>query len=75
MVVFHAKQDPTLIQTDRKIDSVVASLKTTLQSHKPGNIKYLAGLYLPAYWWLWDFIACGYNKVSIFKKRSKVAHW
>lgn len=38
---------------------VITSLKTTLQSQKLDNIKYLAGLYSPACGWLWDFITCG----------------
>ncbi|NXQ91143.1 MCUR1 regulator, partial [Nyctibius grandis] len=39
----HAQQDRALIQTDRKIDTEVADLKTMLESHKLDNIKYLAG--------------------------------
>ncbi|NWZ45123.1 MCUR1 regulator, partial [Brachypodius atriceps] len=39
----HAKQDRALTQTDRKIDTEVADLKTMLESHKLDNIKYLAG--------------------------------
>lgn len=43
-VVFqHAQQDRALTQTDRKIDTEVADLKTMLESHKLDNIKYLAG--------------------------------
>ncbi|NXB60785.1 MCUR1 regulator, partial [Struthidea cinerea] len=39
----HAQQDRALTQTDRKIDTEVADLKTMLESHKLDNIKYLAG--------------------------------
>uniref|UniRef100_A0A8C3X0A5 Mitochondrial calcium uniporter regulator 1 n=1 Tax=Catagonus wagneri TaxID=51154 RepID=A0A8C3X0A5_9CETA len=39
----HAQQDRTITQTDRKIDTEVAGLKTMLESHKLDNIKYLAG--------------------------------
>ncbi|KAH0617903.1 hypothetical protein JD844_016626 [Phrynosoma platyrhinos] len=39
----HAHQDRALTQTDRKIDTEVAGLKTMLESHKLDNIKYLAG--------------------------------
>ncbi|NXA46987.1 MCUR1 regulator, partial [Nothocercus julius] len=39
----HAQQDRALTQTDRKIDTEVAGLKTMLESHKLDNIKYLAG--------------------------------
>ncbi|KFP39863.1 Mitochondrial calcium uniporter regulator 1, partial [Chlamydotis macqueenii] len=42
-VVQHAQQDRALTQTDRKIDTEVADLKTMLESHKLDNIKYLAG--------------------------------
>ncbi|NXE22342.1 MCUR1 regulator, partial [Ardeotis kori] len=41
--VQHAQQDRALTQTDRKIDTEVADLKTMLESHKLDNIKYLAG--------------------------------
>ncbi|KFP51002.1 Mitochondrial calcium uniporter regulator 1, partial [Cathartes aura] len=40
---WHAQQDRALTQTDRKIDTEVADLKTMLESHKLDNIKYLAG--------------------------------
>uniref|UniRef100_A0A8C3X3S6 Mitochondrial calcium uniporter regulator 1 n=1 Tax=Catagonus wagneri TaxID=51154 RepID=A0A8C3X3S6_9CETA len=43
MVSLHAQQDRTITQTDRKIDTEVAGLKTMLESHKLDNIKYLAG--------------------------------
>ncbi|NXS99649.1 MCUR1 regulator, partial [Jacana jacana] len=39
----HAQQDRALTQTDRKIDTEVADLKTMLETHKLDNIKYLAG--------------------------------
>ncbi|XP_053915149.1 mitochondrial calcium uniporter regulator 1 isoform X2 [Cuculus canorus] len=39
----HAQQDRALTQTDRKIDTEVADLKTMLESHKLDHIKYLAG--------------------------------
>ncbi|XP_047651339.1 mitochondrial calcium uniporter regulator 1 isoform X2 [Phacochoerus africanus] len=39
----HAQQDRAITQTDRKIDTEVAGLKTMLESHKLDNIKYLAG--------------------------------
>ncbi|XP_069349127.1 mitochondrial calcium uniporter regulator 1 isoform X1 [Eulemur rufifrons] len=38
-----AEQDRALTQTDRKIETEVAGLKTMLESHKLDNIKYLAG--------------------------------
>ncbi|XP_072459981.1 mitochondrial calcium uniporter regulator 1 isoform X2 [Notamacropus eugenii] len=38
-----AEQLRALTQTDRKIDTEVAGLKTMLESHKLDNIKYLAG--------------------------------
>ncbi|EPY82896.1 hypothetical protein CB1_000610010 [Camelus ferus] len=38
----HAQQDRAITQTDRKIDTEVAGLKTMLESHKLDNIKYLA---------------------------------
>ncbi|NWZ25021.1 MCUR1 regulator, partial [Asarcornis scutulata] len=41
--MLHAQQDRALTQTDRKIDTEVADLKTMLESHKLDNIKYLAG--------------------------------
>ncbi|NXP50232.1 MCUR1 regulator, partial [Heliornis fulica] len=41
--ILHAQQDRALTQTDRKIDTEVADLKTMLESHKLDNIKYLAG--------------------------------
>ncbi|NXP22430.1 MCUR1 regulator, partial [Scytalopus superciliaris] len=41
--IWHAQQDRALTQTDRKIDTEVADLKTMLESHKLDNIKYLAG--------------------------------
>uniref|UniRef100_K7FQB8 Mitochondrial calcium uniporter regulator 1 n=1 Tax=Pelodiscus sinensis TaxID=13735 RepID=K7FQB8_PELSI len=43
IVAMHAKQDRALTQTDRKIDTEVAGLKTMMESHKLDNIKYLAG--------------------------------
>ncbi|CAD7675022.1 unnamed protein product [Nyctereutes procyonoides] len=43
MVALHAHQDQAVTQTDRKIDTEVAGLKTMLESHKLDNIKYLAG--------------------------------
>ncbi|XP_062424499.1 mitochondrial calcium uniporter regulator 1 [Rhea pennata] len=43
IVELHAQQDRALTQTDRKIDTEVAGLKTMLESHKLDNIKYLAG--------------------------------
>ncbi|XP_077666727.1 mitochondrial calcium uniporter regulator 1 isoform X4 [Eretmochelys imbricata] len=43
IVALHAQQDRALTQTDRKIDTEVAGLKTMLESHKLDNIKYLAG--------------------------------
>uniref|UniRef100_A0A8D0GYA5 Mitochondrial calcium uniporter regulator 1 n=1 Tax=Sphenodon punctatus TaxID=8508 RepID=A0A8D0GYA5_SPHPU len=39
----HSQQDRSLTQTDRKIDTEVAGLKTMLESHKLDTIKYLAG--------------------------------
>ncbi|XP_045154616.1 mitochondrial calcium uniporter regulator 1 [Echinops telfairi] len=42
VVALHAQQDRALTQTDRKIDTEVAGLKTMLESHKLDNIKYLA---------------------------------
>ncbi|XP_028909219.1 mitochondrial calcium uniporter regulator 1 [Ornithorhynchus anatinus] len=43
VMALHAQQDRALTQTDRKIDTEVAGLKTMLESHKLDNIKYLAG--------------------------------
>ncbi|XP_032970546.1 mitochondrial calcium uniporter regulator 1 isoform X1 [Rhinolophus ferrumequinum] len=43
VVALHAQQDRAVTQTDRKIDTEVAGLKTMLESHKLDNIKYLAG--------------------------------
>lgn len=43
IVELHAQQDRALTQTERKIDTEVAGLKTMLESHKLDNIKYLAG--------------------------------
>uniref|UniRef100_A0A2K6U564 Mitochondrial calcium uniporter regulator 1 n=1 Tax=Saimiri boliviensis boliviensis TaxID=39432 RepID=A0A2K6U564_SAIBB len=43
IVALHAQQDWALTQTDRKIETEVAGLKTMLESHKLDNIKYLAG--------------------------------
>ncbi|KAM7177156.1 mitochondrial calcium uniporter regulator 1 isoform 1-T1 [Macrochelys suwanniensis] len=43
IVALYAQQDRALTQTDRKIDTEVAGLKTMLESHKLDNIKYLAG--------------------------------
>ncbi|XP_032103560.1 mitochondrial calcium uniporter regulator 1 isoform X2 [Sapajus apella] len=42
IVALHAQQDRALTQTDRKIETEVAGLKTMLESHKLDNIKYLA---------------------------------
>uniref|UniRef100_A0A8C6R119 Mitochondrial calcium uniporter regulator 1 n=1 Tax=Nannospalax galili TaxID=1026970 RepID=A0A8C6R119_NANGA len=39
----HAQQDRALTQTDRKIETEVAGLKTLLEVHKLDTIKYLAG--------------------------------
>ncbi|XP_057555613.1 mitochondrial calcium uniporter regulator 1 isoform X2 [Hippopotamus amphibius kiboko] len=47
MVSLHAQQDRAITQTDRKIDTEVAGLKTMLESHKLDNIKYLAGCQVP----------------------------
>lgn len=48
----HAQQDRALTQTDRKIDTEVADLKTMLETHKLDNIKYLAGKESGGYlWW------------------------
>lgn len=38
-----AEQDRNLTQTNMKIDTEVAGLKTMLESHKLDTIKYLAG--------------------------------
>lgn len=38
-----AEQDRYLTQTNMKIDTEVAGLKTMLESHKLDTIKYLAG--------------------------------
>jgi len=38
-----AEQDRHLTQTNMKIDTEVAGLKTMLESHKLDTIKYLAG--------------------------------
>uniref|UniRef100_A0A2K5U267 Mitochondrial calcium uniporter regulator 1 n=1 Tax=Macaca fascicularis TaxID=9541 RepID=A0A2K5U267_MACFA len=46
IVALHAQQDRALTQTDRKIETEVAGLKTMLESHKLDNIKYLAGCLL-----------------------------
>ncbi|KAM9667034.1 ran-binding protein 9 isoform 7-T7 [Trichechus inunguis] len=43
VVALNAQQDQALTQTDRKLDTEVAGLKTMLESHKLDNIKYLAG--------------------------------
>ncbi|XP_028723561.1 mitochondrial calcium uniporter regulator 1 isoform X1 [Peromyscus leucopus] len=43
MVSLHAQQDRALTQTDRKIETEVAGLKTLLEAHKLDTIKYLAG--------------------------------
>ncbi|CAH6801184.1 mitochondrial calcium uniporter regulator 1 [Phodopus roborovskii] len=43
MVSLHAQQDRALTQTDRKIETEVAGLKTMLEAHKLDTIKYLAG--------------------------------
>jgi hypothetical protein len=42
-VLKHAQQDRALTQTDRKIETEVAGLKTMLEVHKLDTIKYLAG--------------------------------
>lgn len=57
----HAQQDRALTQTDRKIETEVAGLKTLLEAHKLDTIKYLAGelLYTEA------FKTAGKNEVSI----------
>ncbi|XP_045722305.1 mitochondrial calcium uniporter regulator 1 isoform X1 [Mirounga angustirostris] len=47
MVALHAQQDRAVTQTDRKIDTEVAGLKTMLESHKLDNIKYLAVAFVP----------------------------
>jgi hypothetical protein len=43
IVELHAQQDRALTQTDRKIETEVAGLKTMLEVHKLDTIKYLAG--------------------------------
>ncbi|XP_055451174.1 mitochondrial calcium uniporter regulator 1 [Psammomys obesus] len=43
IVSLHAQQDRALTQTDRKIETEVAGLKTMLEAHKLDTIKYLAG--------------------------------
>ncbi|XP_074058203.1 mitochondrial calcium uniporter regulator 1 [Macrotis lagotis] len=43
VLAMQAEQLRSLTQTDRKIDTEVAGLKTMLESHKLDNIKYLAG--------------------------------
>ncbi|XP_021116287.1 mitochondrial calcium uniporter regulator 1 isoform X4 [Heterocephalus glaber] len=43
IVELHAQQDRALTQTDRKIETEVAGLKTMLEAHKLDTIKYLAG--------------------------------
>ncbi|XP_043825154.1 mitochondrial calcium uniporter regulator 1 [Dromiciops gliroides] len=43
VLALQAQQLRALTQTDRKIDTEVAGLKTMLESHKLDNIKYLAG--------------------------------
>ncbi|XP_030067073.1 mitochondrial calcium uniporter regulator 1 isoform X2 [Microcaecilia unicolor] len=43
IVELHAQQDRGLTQTNRKIDTEVAGLRTMLESHKLDTIKYLAG--------------------------------
>ncbi|KAM8966951.1 mitochondrial calcium uniporter regulator 1 [Pelodytes ibericus] len=43
IIEMHAQQDRELTQTNRKIDTEVAGLKTMLESHKLDTIKYLAG--------------------------------
>ncbi|XP_029446545.1 mitochondrial calcium uniporter regulator 1 [Rhinatrema bivittatum] len=43
IVEMHAQQDRGVTQTNRKIDTEVAGLKTMLESHKLDTIKYLAG--------------------------------
>uniref|UniRef100_A0A8C5YCU3 Mitochondrial calcium uniporter regulator 1 n=1 Tax=Microcebus murinus TaxID=30608 RepID=A0A8C5YCU3_MICMU len=42
-MALHAQQDRALTQTDRKIETEAAGLKTMLELHKLDNIKYLAG--------------------------------
>ncbi|MGH0120814.1 UNVERIFIED_CONTAM: hypothetical protein FKN15_065150 [Acipenser sinensis] len=43
IVELNAHQDRAVTQTNRKIDTEVAGLKTMLESHKLDTIKYLAG--------------------------------
>uniref|UniRef100_A0A7N4PE23 Mitochondrial calcium uniporter regulator 1 n=1 Tax=Sarcophilus harrisii TaxID=9305 RepID=A0A7N4PE23_SARHA len=43
VLTLQAQQLRALTQTERKIDTEVAGLKTMLESHKLDNIKYLAG--------------------------------
>ncbi|XP_074128168.1 mitochondrial calcium uniporter regulator 1 [Sminthopsis crassicaudata] len=43
VLALQAQQLRALTQTERKIDTEVAGLKTMLESHKLDNIKYLAG--------------------------------
>ena len=38
MVAVHAQQDWAVTQTDRKVDTEVAGLKTMLQLHKLGTV-------------------------------------
>ncbi|XP_037599085.1 mitochondrial calcium uniporter regulator 1-like [Cebus imitator] len=65
IVALHAQQDWALTQTDRKIETEVAGLKTMLEAHKLDNIKYLAGPIFTCLTVALDFIACGSNKVCI----------
>uniref|UniRef100_A0A4W3IUI2 Mitochondrial calcium uniporter regulator 1 n=1 Tax=Callorhinchus milii TaxID=7868 RepID=A0A4W3IUI2_CALMI len=41
--LFNSQQERAVTQTDRKIETEVAGLKTLLESHKLDTIKYLAG--------------------------------
>uniref|UniRef100_UPI00398EE43D ran-binding protein 9-like n=1 Tax=Pristiophorus japonicus TaxID=55135 RepID=UPI00398EE43D len=43
IVELHSQEDRAVTQTNRKIDTEVAGLKTLLESHKIDTIKYLAG--------------------------------
>ncbi|XP_067857817.1 mitochondrial calcium uniporter regulator 1 isoform X2 [Heptranchias perlo] len=43
IVELHSQQDRAVTQTNRKIDTEVAGLKTLLEAHKLDTIKYLAG--------------------------------
>ncbi|KAA0723520.1 Mitochondrial calcium uniporter regulator 1 [Triplophysa tibetana] len=43
LMEMHSEQDRHLTQTNMKIDTEVAGLKTMLEAHKLDSIKYLAG--------------------------------